>query len=302
MFIRVHLWFLLFFLISSCLSGFFGSFALFFIIDFIIVYYDNIITMSLMSYLVTSETRRKLLRLLWVDHVEASGYQLAQLAGAAYSAVHAELQAMTKEGLVHSRTKGRARLFRKNDQYRQRNALTLLLGVPAARDSLPQPGESDIRLNLVKHGAPLAVQGATRLDLSLEETLVYSLRLARRDATVARVLPLVFARNKDNWHMARLEFLARKHEVLPVLGFFLDLTALLSKSRKLRTQARRLKDHRRKRMENFFVDRRFSKFELELNRRNTPTVARSWRFLLNMGVDSFQDLYDKHISEGSTSQ
>lgn len=264
-------------------------------VDFIIYFYDNNIIMSLMEYLVTSETRRELLRLLWVDNVEASGHQLAQLAGGAYSAVHGELQAMTKEGLATSQPKGRAVLFKKNEVYRFGEALTSLLGLPAAEDSKSEPTDADVRLNLFKFGAPLAVHGRSQLDLSLEETLASSLGLARRDATVARVLPVVFARNETGLNMARLEFLARKQNALPVLGFFLDLTASLSKNRKLRKDARRLKDRRRRRDVNFFVDRKFSRFEEELNRRNTPDLAHSWHFLLNMRMDSFKDFYEKHL-------
>lgn len=252
-----------------------------------------------MDYLVTSETRRELLRLLWVDNVEASGHQLAQLAGGAYSAAHAELQAMTKEGLAMSQPKGRAVLFKKNKAYRCKEALTSLLGPPAAPDSTSEPTDADVRLNLLKYGAPLAVHGRSRLNLPLEETLARSLGLARRDATVARVLPVVFARNATGLNVARLEFLARQQNVLPVLGFFLDLTASLSKNRRLRAAARRLIDRRRKRMENFFVDRKFGRFGEELNRRNTPPIARSWHFLLNMRMDSFKDLYEKHFPEGA---
>ena len=55
--------------------------------------------MHLFDFLVTSQTRKELLKLLWVDNLDASGHQLAQLAQAAYSAVHSELEAMKNEGV-----------------------------------------------------------------------------------------------------------------------------------------------------------------------------------------------------------
>lgn len=248
-----------------------------------------------MNFLVTSNTRKELLSLLWGQNEEGSGYQLAKLVGCAYSAVHAELEAMKKEGLVTSSQKGRSVLFRKNDSYPWSNELTTLLGNPKR---LVEPtmdlSDDEIRLSLSKHGAPLGVWGESKLDLPVEETLVYALSLARRDATVARVLPVVFAKNRDALDLPRLEFLARKKGVLPVLGMFLNLTALLMKDSKLRKKARQLMDRRRKLTENFFVGRKLNSFEKELADKNTPPVARDWHFLLNMGIDSFESLFRKN--------
>ncbi|MCI0411852.1 hypothetical protein L0222_03510, partial [bacterium] len=164
-----------------------------------------------------------------------------------------------------------------------------------------KPADDEVRLSLSKFGAPLGVHGESEVDLSLEETLAYAMNLARRDSTVARVLPVVLAKNKDVVDFPRLEFWARKLEVLPVLGFFLDLTGLLLKSRKLHELAQSYADRRRKRMENFFVNKKFNRFENELAEKNTPPVARSWRFLLNMGMDSFEDLVRKSFAEGKPS-
>ncbi|MCI0602973.1 winged helix-turn-helix domain-containing protein [bacterium] len=251
--------------------------------------------MNLLDFLVTSETRKALLRLLWVDDLEASGHQLAQLADAAYSAVHSELEAMKNEGLVTTRKEGKAVMFRKNNNYNDRKALSnLLANTPKTSSSYSRkPTDDEVRLNLSKFGAPLGVHGESEVDLSLEETLAYAMKLARRDSTVARVLPVVFAKNKDVVDFPRLEFMARKLEVLPVLGLFLDLTASLLKSQKLHKLAQGYDDRRRKHTENFFVNKKLNRFENELAEKNTPPVARSWRFLLNMGMDSFEDLFRK---------
>ncbi len=259
-----------------------------------------IIFVNLLDFLVTSETRKELLKLLWVDNLEASGHQLAQLAGAAYSAVHSELDAMKNEGLVVNSEKGKAIMFKKNNEYTDWKALTTLLAaIPKRYSGLSRkPTDEEVRLNLSKFGAPLAVYGETELDLSLEETVAYGLFLARRDSTVARVLPVVLAQNKDVMDFPRLEFLARKLEVLPVLGMFLDLTASLLKSQKLHRLARSYDDRRRKLVEDFFVNKKSNPFENELAARNTPPVAHSWRFRLNMPMDSFENLFRKTFPKG----
>jgi len=230
-----------------------------------------------------------------VDDLEASGHQLAQLAGGAYSAVHSELEAMKNEGLVTTTEKGKAVMFKKNNNYTDRKALTTLLATFPKRVHSGKPTDDEVKLSLSHFGAPLGVHGESDLKLSLEETVAYALSLARRDSTVARVLPVVFARHKDVVDFPRLEFFARKLNVLPVLGLFVDLTASLLDNRKLHKLARQYDDRRRTRLENFFVNKKLNRFENELAAKNTPRVARSWRFLLNMPMDSFETLLQKHF-------
>lgn len=203
---------------------------------------------------------------------------------------------MKKEGLVTSRKAGRAVMFKKNDDYPEHKALEALLGGGGQTvGDEKKPTDDETRLNLEKFGAPLALHGESERELTLEETLVAALSLARRDATVARSLPVVFAKNESHLDLRRLEFLARRQGVLSVLGFFLDMTGSLARNPELRAEARRLMDRRRKRMEPFFVQRRFSDFEKKLAQTNTPPVARSWHFLMNMGMDSFESLFQKHL-------
>jgi len=258
--------------------------------------------MNLLDFLVTSETRKKLLKLLWVDNLEASGHQLAQLAQAAYSVVHNELEAMKNEGLVTSSEKGKAMMFKKNNNYTDRKALAVLLsGTPKTYSGLSRkPTDDEVKLNLSKFGAPLCVHGETKMNFSLEETLAYGLVLARRDSTVTRVLPVAFAKNKDVVDFTRLEFLARKLEVLPVLGMFLDITSSLLKNQKLHRLAQSYDDRRRKHVQDFFVNKKLSRFENELATKNTSPVARSWRFRLNMPMESFESLFRKNFLKGQS--
>jgi DNA-binding transcriptional ArsR family regulator len=250
--------------------------------------------MSLLNFLVTSKTRKDLLSLLWKEGLEASGHQLARLANSAYSSVHAELEAMKREGLVHSRTEGRSEVFAKSSAYPFKNVLLELLQAREDFETAAVPTSEDVRANLAKLGTPVATSVKSNCDLSPEEAFVYGLELARNDSTVARSLPVGLAKNKSTLDWKRMEFLARKLDVLPVLGFYMELTATLSTDKMLRKRARELVDRRRKKMELFFKNQKPSWFEQKLVEKNTPTVARNWHFLMNMGMDSFEDLFRKN--------
>ena len=268
------------------------------LLDFMIYFTDNN-TMSLVDFLVTSNTRKDLLHLLWGEGVEASGHQLALLSKATYSTVHGELEVMKQEGLVTSYRKGRAEVFSKNNEYPSKRALLMLLEMPKTKGADSEKvSDEDVRANLARFGAPVVLQANSTLDLSLEDALVHGLDLARRDSTVARALPVAFARNKKTVDLARLEYLARKNKVLPVLGFYLELTAVLLKDKKLQSFAKALMDKRRKKMEVFFKTQKTSKYEQALVEKNTPLVARHWHFLMNMGMDSFESLFNKNVLEG----
>jgi hypothetical protein len=60
-------------------------------------------------------------------------------------------------------------------------------------------------------------------------------------------------------------------------------------------------DKRRKKMELFFKTQKINKYEQNLAEKNTPTVARNWHFLMNMGLDSFETLFEKNVLEGEFS-
>lgn len=251
-----------------------------------------------MNFLVTSNTRKNLLQLLWGEGVKASGRQLALLCDAVYSVVHAELELMKTEGLVTFKRKGKADVYSKNESYLSKKELLMLLGKQRTnKPNLNKVTDADVRVNLAKAGAPVVtISPSSAPHLPLEESLVLGLKLARKDASVARSLPIAFARNKKNLDFAKLEFLARENNVLQVLGLYLDLTASLTKDNGLHLVAQQLMDKRRKKMEPFFQTHT-NKYERALAERNTPQVVRDWHFLMNLGMDSFETLFKKNMSE-----
>lgn len=252
--------------------------------------------MGLLNFLVKSNTRRDLLKLLWAEEIVASGHQLSLLLGAAYSATHVELEAMKEEGIVKAHKEGKAEVYSKNERYPHKHALLLLLAPFGRALDLSAVDDEGVKSNLAKYGTPVLSTKKPKRYLSLEEALAHGLDLARRDASVARSLPVAFAKNREKVDLARLEFLARKRNLLPVLGFYLDLTAQLLGDRKLQKTALGLLDRRRKRKELFFnTQKRISKFEQVLAENNTPPVARKWNFLMNLGMDSFEGIFRKNM-------
>ena len=63
-----------------------------------ITFYDIIIDM--LDYLVTSKTRRNLLKLLWLDSVSGTASELAHKSGVAFAGAYKELKAMSESGLA----------------------------------------------------------------------------------------------------------------------------------------------------------------------------------------------------------
>lgn len=138
----------------------------------------------------------------------------------------------------------------------------------------------------------MALRGGT-LPPDLEAALVDGLVLSHRSATVARVMPLVLWRQRDRFDLDRLVAHASRRDERSALGFFLELAGLLGDDPPLVRAARRLRDKRRTRIRQFFAGPH-GPFGLDLTRRNTPKEARRWGYLMNMPVDSFKTLFEKH--------
>ena len=126
-----------------------------------------------------------------------------------------------------------------------------------------------------------------------ERVLAEALPLARRDATVARALPMGFYRARKRLDFRLLRRLARERGQGRALGFFLELTAELSGDAGLAREARPLAvdARRRKRASQFFKLR--SAMERRLAALKTPPVARRWGFRMNMSADSFASMFRK---------
>src|SRR3989304_2060937 len=87
----------------------------------------------LLSYLVTSRTRRKLLRLLWGATVEGSVSELGRRAEVSFAAAHRELLAMRAAGLARAQRAGVALVFSANRASPHAELVRRLAGGPGAR-------------------------------------------------------------------------------------------------------------------------------------------------------------------------
>ena len=151
-------------------------------------------------------------------------------------------------------------------------------------------------------GAPLMRDVATkRRRPAPEQVVVEGLRLAHTDASVARALPVMLWANRDRLRLSELVRRARRAKEGGALGFFLDLTSKLARSRPFAVATQDLKHDRPPTDVFFFEDAEKSLVGKELATLNTPQVARRWRFLMNMPIDSFETLFRKTFGASPSS-
>lgn len=247
----------------------------------------------MLRYLVVSRARRGLLRLLWVDRVVAPVSELARRAEVSFSTAQRELAAMERAGLALSSADGNRVEYRANVGSSHGELLARLLADETPAPSGDGDEDAQVRAWLKAHGAPLAGPGARATSRpAVEDVLTPALRLAHRDAAVARALPVLLWRQHEHLDWERVFGDARTAREDQALGFFLDLTAELADSRELATLARSLRDRRRKKTRPFFVGSQGA-HALALARKNTPRVAKRWGFTMNMPLESFVALFEK---------
>lgn len=263
----------------------------------------------LLRYLAKSKARRELLRLLWAKDAQGSVSELARLARVPFSAAHRELEEMREAGLAWCERVGKRLVYRADTSSPSAAALRGLLeadanqGSPAER-APSQPGDAVVRGWLRDVGAPLveAQSGPSAPMPSLEEALACGLELAHRDPTVTLVLPVVLWRQRQSVQLERLAQEATRQNERHTLGFFLEMTARLSGDHQLRrfaAVARKQRDPRRHRRRLFFVGHH-GRFAREAAKINTPPVALSWGFEMNMPLESFQSAFVKHTAPDRT--
>lgn len=166
-----------------------------------------------------------------------------------------------------------------------------------ARWSTATPAAATVRNWLRDLGAPLTRSViAHRRAPDPEQVVVEGLRLAHTDASVARALPVMLWANRDKLRLNELVRRARRAKEGATLGFFLDLTSELAGNSPIAAVHADLKPDRPPRNTFFFEGAEKSLVGKELATLNTPPVARRWRFLMNMPLDSFETLFRKTFS------
>lgn len=241
----------------------------------------------MLEYLVTSKVRRRLLLLLWAEQKRGTAGELAELAGVAFGAVHGELKAMHRAHLVTSTFTAGKEVYAANFAHPKADALReLVVAEPA---ELP-PGEDadDVRRALVYLGAPLrGVEPESVAASDVMQILARGALLARRDAVVARALPLCFWRSRESLDVRALSASAPRAEDKHAVGFFVELAGVLGGDRRLVGLAESFRDRRVSSLREFFLQRGAKRVH-----RSFP-LAERWGFQMNMDLESFQALFEK---------
>lgn len=245
--------------------------------------------MTPLEYLVPSRHRREFLKALRSERGGLTVRQLARRVGVAYSNAHREVDRLLRTDLLRAQRVGNALVCRWNSRCSLAKALDpLITGTRGGAD------EETLYGNLKRWGAPLVKGGPPARNLPLEETLGRALLLARQHPEVARVWPLVLARNRNATDLGELERVARSLGQKRTLGFFLALTGRLSRDPSLAKFAKRFRDDRTRRAEDFFLFPQGDRAR-GLAEENTPSLAREWFFRMNMPVEGFESLFQKFV-------
>lgn len=247
----------------------------------------------MLEYLVTGRARRVLFRLLWGRNTTGSVSDLSRIAKVQFSAAYRELDAMREAGLARAERAGTTLVYRAATDHRHaallRHLATASDDAETAKDTYH---DERVRAWLAALGAPLGSARTKRRLPSVEQVVAEALSLSHRDATVARVLPLVLWRQRDELDFDQLFQEATRRDERQTLGYFLELAGQLGGEAGLVGRARALHDRRRKKVRMFFAGPHGPR-ALAATRRNTPKEALRWGYLMNMGVESFRSTFEK---------
>jgi len=246
----------------------------------------------LLDYLVTSQTRRGLVNLLWKEGFQGTMSDFCREGGLSMPSVRKELQAMKRQSLVRADVVRGREVLSANDKHPQHELLVTLVSADAPeRNKREAVKDERVRRALKALGAPLTVTGPQPPKMVLEDVVLDALELSRRDATVARVLPVVLWKHRGGLRWKVLLEGVSGAESKHVLGFFLALTTVLSDEQQFASLASLLKD-KRLRQSRYFFHGVESPRAKQLAKLKTPVIAQEWGFLMNMGLDSFRSTFD----------
>jgi len=246
----------------------------------------------MLDYLVTSKTRRNLLKLLWLDSVSGTASELAHKSGVAFAGAYKELKAMAESGLASLEWRNGRNVYTANRSHPMANLLRKMLKYKDSGKSDDLDKNAKLKENLAFFGMPVNVHKSPLESTErLESFLAKASNLAASDASVARAFPVFLRKVSPNldFHVLKQESrkLGNKHRV----GFFLDLAGELGQDKVLKNAAKDFFDSRNKIQKPFFMNP--SKYSLKLAEERTPDLARKWGWSMNMGLDAFESTYQK---------
>jgi hypothetical protein len=249
----------------------------------------------MLAYLVTSRTRRRMLELLWRHGASGNVSQLAKRARVPFANAYRELKLMNDFGLVSVRVDGGQEVYAAANDHPDAELLRRLVATKPTNVAPDDDVSSVVRGRARTLGAPLAVSPEPVQHEQREEALVDAVRLARRDVTLARVLPVALSVQWKTLDRSRLKKAAVRAREKHALGFLLALTAELENNPSLRLWAEGFRDHRVTSLRLFFT-LPSARRSLDLANRRTPDLAREWGYLMDLDLDAFKSAFEKHVS------
>lgn len=245
----------------------------------------------MLEYLVTSSVRRRLLLSLFgLRPATGTAGELAKRTDVAFSHAHGELKQMLALGWLTVKREGTREVYAANLNHPQTTLLQGLVGASAGVQAREQnDGEHQTWLARLKLlGAPLRVETTSIASVDPLDTLVDAVAYSRRDATVARALPVAIWNTRDALTGAGLAKVSARPEDKHALGFMLELTGDLGNDRRLNGLAEVLLDRRLSSTRPYFYGSTKSL---------VFPLARRWGFTMNMDREVFATLFAKFVKD-----
>ncbi|HEY4057466.1 MAG TPA: hypothetical protein VGM39_12700 [Kofleriaceae bacterium] len=245
----------------------------------------------MLEHLVTSKARRLLLMLLFSDSpTKGTAGELALQADVALSNAQAELKAMHAAGWLTVTMDGNREVYAADESRRTVEVLRQLVQASERPNVSVRPVDADERTakgHLRSLGAPLReVEPFPLGSLSPAEALFAAMPAARRNAVLARTVPVAVWKTRNSIDAGGLRSLPAGPEQRHSLGFMVELAGELGGDRRLVGVAEALRDRRLTSVRPFFHD----------SRRATPfPLARKWGFTMNTDHDEFASLFGKFV-------
>lgn len=241
----------------------------------------------MLSFLVASPSRRRLLEVLWLEGARGSVSALAETAVVSFASAYRELHAMLQHELVVATPEDGMTVFAANEAHPLADALRAIVGY--RRVPSPSSEDSTLRAQLASLGAPVGSEADDAPPVrDLEATVVAGAELARREPSTARAFPVLLFRVADQLDFERLASLARARHVRHALGFLLALTGKLGRAPHVTRLAGDFRDRRVHGQQFFHRPSR----KLVHRRQDFPLAAR-WGFHLEMDEASFASTFDR---------
>ena len=241
----------------------------------------------MLSYLVSSPARRRLLEVLWLEQARGAVSVLAKSAVVSFASAYRELHAMLRNELVTATPEDGVTVFAANEAHPLASAMRALVGYRPA--PVPTAAQSILRAQLALLGAPV---GSSAEDETvppvhdLEAVVVAGAELCRREPATARAFPVLLYRVAARLDVDRLATLARARHVRHPLGFLLALAGKLGRAPRLTHLASTFRDHR-------VHDQPFFLRPPRRGRPETFPLASRWGFTLNMDEATFAKTFHR---------